>query len=78
MSLPAKILIMAKTIAGLTKKNQKSSALVKQTPNRKNIIVDISSSDEDDRFSLHDKSKYKANTTQILCQLFFEEDQFFF
>lgn len=59
-SSPEKSLIEAKTIAGLTKKSQKSSPLVKQTTSRKNIIVDTSSSDEDDKFSLHDESEYEV------------------
>ena len=56
-SSPEKRLIEAKIIAGPTKKNLKSSPLVKKTPKQKNIIVDTSSSVEDNKFSLHDESE---------------------
>jgi hypothetical protein len=54
-----KKLIEVETTDHLLKKNQKSSHLAKCTHNRKNIIVDTSSSDEDDIFSLHDESEYE-------------------
>ncbi len=65
-----KKLIEAETGARLLKKNQKSSRLAKRTHNGKNIIVDTSSSDEDDIFSLHVESEYEDE----VCETDEQED----
>ncbi len=65
-----KKLIEAETGARLLKKNQKSYRLAKRTHNGKNVIVDTSSSDEDDIFSLHVESEYEDE----VCETNVQED----
>ncbi len=57
----------AEATARLLKKNPKSSSLEKRTHNR-NIIVDTSSSDEDDIFSLHDESEFEDEVCETDVQ----------